>query len=221
MPLEMPQMDWPPQWHPDDIPPHLRMGHAPPPPQQQPTGPMPHEIFQRIKWSVLDPPSDAQICEVDDQGALQWRPLFSDANQSILEASAIQPPEAHLEIAIEPLQSWWHWQDTDSRHLRPAKVLVENPDERPISVEQFICAIHEYAVPLRQLLLKCMDIDDPENWDKARFYFDMITGGEAGAIPGTLGLTINVVEDPTGEGEECAWIWEDAETRVQNKSAPH
>jgi hypothetical protein len=149
MSTEIPQMDWyPPKWNAADIPPQLLMS-GPPPEAQPPSGPEPNEIFNRLKWSVLDPPSDVQVFGRDDQGALQWRPL-SDAS---LGGTAVNPPQSRLVVSIEPLHSWWHWHDSGTQHLRPTQLLIENADGQPISVRQFIQAVHCYAFPLRKLLL--------------------------------------------------------------------
>lgn len=209
-------MEWPPRWN---IPPHLIMQSPPDQLTQQPSGREPNAIFQRLKWSVLDPPSEAQIFGPDDQGVLQWRPLFDESNKTIVEESAMDPPHSRLEVSIEPLQSWWHWHDAGIQHLRPALALIENPDEQPISVKQFIEALYDYAVPLRNLLLRCTDIRDKSKWDSARFHFDGMIGGSEAEVPGEPSIAINVVEDPMGDGEDCAWVWKDIETRFKNDAA--
>jgi hypothetical protein len=203
-------MDW--------YPPHLLMS-GPPPETQPSSDPEPNEIFNRLKWSILDPPSDVQVFGRDDEGVLQWRPLSDESNKSLFDVAAMIPPQSRLEISIEPLHSWWHWHDSGTQHLRAAHLLIENADGQPISVRQFIQAVHDYALPLRKLLLRCTDIIDQSNQDCARFFFDMITGGTEGELPGQRGLAVNVVEDPTGDGKKCAWIWEDVVTRVKNQSA--
>lgn len=192
---------------------------GPPPEAQSSSGPEPNEIFNRLKWSVLHPPSDMQVFGRDDEGVLQWRPLSDKSNKSLFNGAAMDPPRSRLEVSIEPLHSWWHWHDSGTQHLRPAQLLIEDADGQPISIRQFIQVVHGYALPLRKLLLRCTDINDPSNQERARFFFDMITGGSKGEIPGQQGLAVNVVEDPTGDGEKCAWIWEDVETRVKNQSA--
>jgi hypothetical protein len=212
-------MNWyPPNWDASDIPPHLLMS-GPPPEAQPSSGPEPNEIFNRLKWSVLESLSDVQVFGQDDEGVLHWRPLLDESNKALLDGAAMDPPQSRLEVSIEPLHSWWHWNDSGTQHLRPAQLLIENSDGQSISVRQFIQAVHGYALPLRKLLLRCTDISDPSNQDSARFFFDMITGGSEGEIPGQRGLAVNVVEDPAGDGEECAWIWQDVEIRVKNQSA--
>jgi hypothetical protein len=209
-------MNWPPRWDAANIPAHLLMS-GPPPEAQPSSGPEPNEAFNRLKWSVLDPPFEAQICGLDDHGVLQWRPLFERSNKVVFDGAAMDPPQSHLEISIEPLHNWWHWHDAGIKHLRPAQLLIENSDAQHISVRQFVQAVHDYAVPLRKLLLRCMEVNNSTNWDCAQFYFHMITGGDEGSVPGQQGLAVNVIEDPTGNGENCAWIWEDTEIRVSNR----
>ncbi|KAH9876563.1 hypothetical protein J1614_003694 [Plenodomus biglobosus] len=131
---EIPQMEWyPPKWNAADIPPHLLM-----------SGP---------KWSVLDSPSDVQVFGRNDEGVLQWRPLSDESIKSLFDGAAMDPPQSRLEVSIEPLHSWWHWHDSGRQHLRPAQLLIENAYGQPISVRQFIQAVHDYALPLRKLLL--------------------------------------------------------------------
>jgi hypothetical protein len=172
----------------------------------------PNEAFARIRWSILDSPSKAQIFGSDDKGVLQWRPLFK---QSVADEAAMNPPTFRMEIRFQPLQDWWHhWHDAGMKR-------VENADGQHISVKQFIEAVHDYAVPLRKLLIRCMDIDDPYYWDRARLYLDRISDVHGGGPSEctTQEAAVNVVEDPTGDGEKCAWMWEAIETRVKNKSA--
>ncbi|KAF2274046.1 uncharacterized protein EI97DRAFT_382249 [Westerdykella ornata] len=188
----------------------------PAPERRPPSRPQPNEIFKRLKWSVLDPPSDVQVFGRDDEG----RPLSDESNKSLLDASAMNPPLSRLEVSIEPLHSWWHWHDSGTDPLRPAQLFIENADGEPISVGQFIRAVHAYALPLRKLLLRCTDIRDPSNQDRARFFFERIMGGSEGEkLPGQRGYGFIVVEDPTGDGEACSDLWEDIETRVKNQSA--
>jgi hypothetical protein len=216
MPTKIPQMDmdwYPPRWN---IPPHLLIS-GPPLAAPASSGPEPNDIFKRLKWSVLDPPSEVQVFIPDDEGVLQWRPLTEESSKSQLDGTAMDPPKSRLEITIEPLQSWWHWHDSDTKHLRPAQLLIENADGQPISVRQFIQAVHGYALPLRKLLLQCMDVD-PSDEQRARFFFNVITGGSMGES-GQQGFAVNVVEDSAGDGEKCAWVWETMEIMAKRQSA--
>ena len=212
-----PEMDlswYPPKWN---IPPHLLMPGPPPPAPRLPM----NEVFSRLKWSVLDPPSDIQVFGPDDKGDLQWRPLFHETNESLLDGAAIVPPTSCLGIVIEPLHYWWPWHDSDTEHLRPAQLLLENPDGQPVSVRQFIEAVHNYTLPLRELLLQCMEIDDPSEQERARFIFRLITKWSDEEISGRPRFKVHLVEDRTGDGDgvECAWIWQDVENRVKIQSA--
>lgn len=105
--------------------------------------------------------------------------------------------------------------------MRPPKGRIESPIGQPISVEQFLQAVHDYAVPLRKLLLRCMDVNDPSQWDSARFFFDMITNVSGAESPGRplAEASVNVVGDPTEDGANCAWLWEGIATRVRKVNA--
>ncbi|EMD60245.1 hypothetical protein COCSADRAFT_164373 [Bipolaris sorokiniana ND90Pr] len=170
------QMDWyPPKWNAANIPPHLLM-FWPPPETQPSSGPELNKIFNRLKWSVLDHPSYAQVYVRDDEGALKWRALFDKANKSLCDASAMDPPQSRLQISIEPLHRWRHWHDSETQHLRPASLLIENTDGEQVSVEKFIHAVYNYALPLHKLLLRCMNVRDPMEQDRTKFFFDGLYG---------------------------------------------
>ena len=63
-----------------------------------------------------------------------------------------------------------------------------------------------------------MDVD-PYDEHRARFFFEVIERGSVGEVSGQQGFAVNVVEDPAGDGEKCAWIWENVEIRVKQQSA--
>jgi hypothetical protein len=107
---------------------------------------------------------------------MAWTPLFSAA---VAHEAAMSPPHFRMEIRIQALHNWAHWRDASVEHLRPAPKVLENADGKCLSVKQFIEAVHEYAVPPRTLLLRCMDVDNPEDWDRARFWFECFMGARA------------------------------------------
>jgi hypothetical protein len=185
---------------------------------QRSLGTQPNAVFQRLRWSVLDPPSEVEVFGPNDKGVLLWQPLFE---RPFADEAVMDPPYCRLEVSIEPLRSWWHWYDAGIEHLRPPKRLIENADGQHISVRQFIEAVHDYAVPLRKLLLRCMDISDPTEQAHARFYFQVIMDLSGGPPEGAVqGASVYVVEDPTGDGEKCLLVWQDIETRVKDTFVP-
>jgi hypothetical protein len=106
MSAETPQLDWyPPKWNAADIPPHLLMS-GPPPEAQPPTGLEPNDIFNRLNWFILDPPSDVQIFGPDGQGFLQWQLLSDPSNSLLFDVAATDPPQSRLHVSIELLNSW-------------------------------------------------------------------------------------------------------------------
>ncbi|KAH4002810.1 hypothetical protein HBI73_146430 [Parastagonospora nodorum] len=104
--------------------------------------------------SVLDAPSSISTISLDARNVAQWAPL----TPSISEEPATSPPLSHVKIVIEPLHTWEHWFQSGTKHLRPAALEIENTVSRPISVRQYVQAVHEYTVPLRRLLFRCCDI---------------------------------------------------------------
>jgi hypothetical protein len=106
---------------------------------------------------------------------MAWTPVLSAA---VAHEAAMSPPHFRMEIRIQALHNWAHWRDASVEHLRPAPKVLENADGKCLSVKQFIEAVHEYAIPPRTLLLRCMDVDDPENWDRGRFGLSASWGRE-------------------------------------------
>ncbi|KAH7068561.1 hypothetical protein FB567DRAFT_406426, partial [Paraphoma chrysanthemicola] len=168
-------------------------------PTQHPSQAEVHPVFDRLKWSILDPLPDVQIVGMDARGEPQLQPFFGGPESASAQEPATGPPKAQLHIVIEPLDSWHQWRD--KKHLKPAPKLVENTDGRPVSVQQFMQAVHDYAAPLRKLLCQSTDIDSPSDIPRAKFWFDMIMGGGS-TNPQQLfpQLQVHVLEHATGEG---------------------
>jgi hypothetical protein len=151
---------------------------------------------------------------------MAWTPLFSAA---VAHEAAMSPPHFRMEIRIQALHNWAHWRDAGVEHLRPAPKVLENADGKCISVKQFIEAVHEYAVPLRTLLLRCMDVDDPADWDRARFRFECFMGARASGVNADENtrqeVAICLLDDPSGDGERSMWNKEDVEMLVKQEFA--
>jgi hypothetical protein len=127
-----------------------------------------HGVFSQLKWSVLDAPSKVEMFSLDADDRPQWASLSTNA---IADEPATAPPNYRLQIRLEPLQSWENWQQSETEP--PELLLIENNDDQPISVKQFIQAVHDYAVSLREPMCRCWDIYEEEE-DNARFYLDYI-----------------------------------------------
>lgn len=164
-----------------------------------------------------DPSSGMQVFRRDDDGEFKWHLLSGASTKWVLDSAAMQPPQSRLRVCIEPLNSW---HDSRTQDLRPAELVIEYGDGRAVFVRQFIEAVHEYALPLGRPLLRYTDVRSSVDHDHARF-FDGVSAGSEGNVRGQPGFAANVVEDPTGGGEKCAWIWEGMDTRVRNHPAWH
>ena len=186
----------------------------PPPPPPLPKSHVNHN-FKRLKWSVLDPPSEVEIFFLDLEDQSQWAPLFTDP---IADEAATNPPRSQLQIRLQPLDSWEHWRQAEKEPPKP--LLIENTDGQPISVKQFIQAVHSYAVPLRKLLCRCCDIYAPQAEAHARFYFTC-TMGLIESTPGDpcTGLQVQVIEDTDEDGHQLAFHLETVEILYRKQLA--
>jgi hypothetical protein len=123
-------------------------------------------LSYRLKWSLLDPPSEAEICTLDKP---QWRPLFQDA---VADEAATNPPLSCMKFSLSPLDTSEYWQQAGIEPPKPG--LINNTDRLQISVKQFMKAVHEYAVSLREPLRQCCDLWAAENQAPACLYFTRI-----------------------------------------------
>lgn len=195
--------------NPGAIPPHLLITQVPSPQissTRYASKTEVHPVFDRLKWSILDPLSDVQILGANAQGEANLQPFFEGPEYALAEEPATEPPNARLHIVIEPLHSWHQWRDC--KHLKPAPRLIENTDGQPVSVRQFMQAVHHYAAPMREVLCQCTDIDSPYDIPRAVFYLDLIMGG--GTIDPQRAfpeLQVHVLEYPTGDGDRSKLDW--------------
>lgn len=126
-------------------------------------------IFDRLNWSILDLPSKAEMFFLDSEGKLQWVSLSTVADET-----AMKLPQSRLQIKVQLLASWEHWQQAKEEPPKP--LLIDNTDGQPISVKQFMQAVHDYALSLRWLLCKSCNLYGPEEVANTRFYFTRIMG---------------------------------------------
>jgi hypothetical protein len=171
----------------------------PPAPPQYPPATEPHEIFvHRLKWSILDDPSNAELFSLDAEDKPRWTPLFSEP---IADEAATNPPVSRLEICIDCLSGGEQWQDA----IPPASGLIENMDGRPITVRQFLEGVRDYAIPLRSILCRICDIWGPEDEASARFFFTSLGVHESDSENGRPDAVASLdVEDDNEEGDNWA-----------------
>ncbi|EUC39891.1 hypothetical protein COCMIDRAFT_110253, partial [Bipolaris oryzae ATCC 44560] len=110
------------------------------------------ELTDRFRWSVLDPPTTAQIVELDDTGSPQWRPLLGPPNHALAEEPVTQPPRCRMLIAFDVVYSADYWLDADALNEQPAPLVIENVGGQPITFEKFINELHLYAPELRETI---------------------------------------------------------------------
>ncbi|KAF2123713.1 hypothetical protein P153DRAFT_147956 [Dothidotthia symphoricarpi CBS 119687] len=189
---------------------------TPPPAQDSASTDVNRVFIYRLKWSVLDSPSKAEILSLDAEDNPQWTPLFLDP---VADEAATDPPQSRVQISLEPLDAWEHWQQAEKDP--PAPGFVENTDGRPISVKQLMQATHDYAVPLRRLLCRCCDIWGPEKETRARFYFTGLGLGEGTPESPYTRLGVDVSHDMDEDGHQLAFYLETIETVYRNSLASH
>jgi hypothetical protein len=200
------------------FPTSIHVQPSPPPgPPQYPLGTEPHEVFTcRLKWSILDNPSNAELFSLDAAEKPQWTTLFSDP---IADQAATNPPVSRLEISINTLEEWEHW--SDAQEKPPASRLIENTDGRSITVRQLLEGFHDYAVPLRRILCRCCDIWSTEGEARTHFYFTFLwlygSDPENGR-PDAL-ASVDVIEDTDEEGDNWASQLELMETLYRKRLA--
>ncbi|KAH5442444.1 hypothetical protein HBI23_132370 [Parastagonospora nodorum] len=98
----------------------------PPPPHPSTTM---NTIFTHLKWSILDPPSEAEIPSLDADDKPQWTPLTN----AIAGSPATTPSKSRLRIRLEPLLSWEQCQQAEQEP--PPLLHVENLNDQPVSLK--------------------------------------------------------------------------------------
>jgi hypothetical protein len=78
---------------------------------------------------------------------------------------------------------------------------VENTDDRPVSVRQYVQAVHEYAMPLRRLLYRCCDIWGAEDEVGAEFWYECTMGGSRSKAEDVCPVFVVFLMEDTNEGE--------------------
>jgi hypothetical protein len=91
-----------------------------------------------------------------------------------------------------------HWQQAEEEP--PAYGLIENTDGRPISVKQFMEAVHDYAVPLRRLLCQSCYIWSKDE-ERAKFYLTYLVVYRSSPEDQTPSATMDVIEDTGTQGQ--------------------
>ncbi|KAH8723452.1 hypothetical protein GQ44DRAFT_570101, partial [Phaeosphaeriaceae sp. PMI808] len=98
--------------------------------------------LKRVRWSLLQSPSTAQIVELNDMGEPEWRPLFGEPNQALAEEPLTYPPQARMLVLIDLVNSCDYWQDACAQDDRPAPLIIQNSNGQPITLAQFIKELH-------------------------------------------------------------------------------
>jgi hypothetical protein len=110
------------------------------------------QLTNRLKWSLLDAPSTAQVFDLDENNEPQWRPLFDGPNHALATEPIHEPPRSHMLVVLVLVHYWETRQGAKDEAGHPACLLIENMDERPISVAQFIVEVRDHAIELRDLI---------------------------------------------------------------------
>lgn len=149
---------------------------APPPDYQRPPenaisegeeGLFAEELTDRLRWSVLDPPTTALVLDLDNTGTPQWQPLLGAPHHALAKEPVTQPPRSRMVIAFDLVYGADYWHDADARDEKPASLVIENAGGQPIALAQFVDELHNYATELREIIFELEDRGNPKN---ARLY---------------------------------------------------
>jgi len=157
------------------------------------------EIYDRLKWPLLDIPGTAEIVDLDSNGEAQWRPLLG---HTFAETSMTSPPRSRMLVVLSLVHDGEFWQDAEAMDNRPPPLLMENIDGRPISLAQVITKLHDCTIRLRDLIY---EIGNRELDDCAHLYFSGISKSKRGgpdnadALFRVHVLSDIVQNDPMGE----------------------
>ncbi|KAH8725399.1 hypothetical protein GQ44DRAFT_726852 [Phaeosphaeriaceae sp. PMI808] len=129
--------------------------------------------LDRIKWSMLDSPSTAQVIELDADHQPHLRPLFGEPLHALAQEPITYPPRPRMLVDIGIITGWWAWQDEYVE--RPELLVIENTDRQPITLSQFIIAVYDHVAKVRDLLF---EIEDRSPSEDVQLYFLGLSGPE-------------------------------------------
>ncbi|KAI5919334.1 hypothetical protein F4810DRAFT_506082 [Camillea tinctor] len=122
--------------------------------------------FARLKWSVFEPLSTVQVLDLDDHDEPRWTPLFDTRDgeerpvHPLGNELATNTPLSRMRVVLRAVESWEFWQDAETEP--PAPLLIENQNNEPITIAQFITHFHSYALGLRDALYEALGIYNNE-----------------------------------------------------------
>lgn len=123
--------------------------------------------FRRLKWSILDDPSNVQVVDLDDEtNEPKWTPLFGAAgtgqpNHPLVDQVATEPPCSRMLVILDEIEAWDFWQDAEAMDDRPAPLIIENTGGEPVTIGQIVTQTHTYAVGLKDVIYEIHDENDP------------------------------------------------------------
>lgn len=62
----------------------------------------------------MEPPTTAQVVELDETGKPQWRPLLGLPKHALTEKPITQPLRSRILIVLDLVLSWESWHDADA-----------------------------------------------------------------------------------------------------------
>ncbi|KAF2646056.1 hypothetical protein P280DRAFT_464323 [Massarina eburnea CBS 473.64] len=95
------------------------------------------DIFHRLRWNTLDALDNIEIT-TKRHGEEAFEPLFDSpyANESMA-----QPPLSHVKVRVAELLSK---QTYDFQYEPPPELSIDNHDDSPITMKQFVTEVHAY-----------------------------------------------------------------------------
>jgi hypothetical protein len=176
-----------------------------------------YDITDRLKWSLLDPPSSIEVLDLNEKGSPRWSHLLKDPKHTLAEEAITNPPRSRMLVVLDMVAYWEFWQDANAWDECPAPLVIENTDGRPITVEQFVTKVGAYANELRNLMFEAEGRDEAERL-RARYYFLLAMGPrrkDAGDTEAIFSITLQ--SDVVNSDAEMADWWSRLEHRYMKE----
>jgi hypothetical protein len=176
-----------------------------------------YDVADRLKWSLLDPPSVIEVLDLNETGSPQWSHLLIDPKHAFANEAITKPQRSRMLVVIDIVESWEYWQDADAWDERPAPLVIENTDGQPITVEQFVTEVYAYATELRDLMFEAEGRNEAERL-RARYYYLLTSGpGRKDAGDTEAVFYISTKSDVVNSDAELADWWSQLERRYMKE----
>jgi hypothetical protein len=108
-----------------------------------------------LKWPVFRSIKDIEVMDgfENEESEVTWSPLFGDSgNHPIGSEPVTEPPVSRMSVVCDNVHGWDYWQDGDDMESRPKPLVIENEDEKQITIAQFVESVHSYLCGMRAIV---------------------------------------------------------------------